>query len=538
MITVPGRSKPATEIPVVPALVIVAFCILIFLFRDSLGFMLARWQSVGHSHGFLVPLLVIALLGLRAESPDDLAAGNGAWIGVLLLILSLALLLFGELGAVYTVSQSGFVIGLWGLLLSVAGLRRFPVLWLPSLFLLFMVPLPPFLLNQFISMLQLIAASLGMLLIRATGLTVILEGNFVDAGAYQASVVEGSSSVHMVLPLFFIAASVSVLFRWRWWQRVLLLIFPVLIVVGVGGLRLAVTCLLAEHRDIGTAEAFLQSSAGVPLYLTCMGIFLLPVWVLVHRRPGGVAAAFALKWPAAGWVDRMLAPGRPGRPLSAAVAMLVMCALVSIVVSRPTMLSPERQHLDFFPQRLGDWQGSAGYVDPAALASLDLDDHLMASYQRPVDRFPVSLWVAWYDDQVYGASVHSPLACLPGAGWQVESLSRFVLPGTGQGGTPLTVSRAIVALGGERHLLYYWFSQRGRNLSSEYLVKWFIFQDVLLTQRSDGALIRLITPISDAASLAEADKRLTAFARDAVPVLRGFVPGADARLRAPLLNNR
>jgi exosortase D (VPLPA-CTERM-specific) len=535
MSNVPGQSVPATAKTVVPALVIGAFCILIFLFRDSLGFMLARWQSVEHSHGFLVPLVVIALLGWRAESQSDLADGNGACIGVLLVIFSLALLLFGELGAVYTVSQSGFVIGLCGLLLSLGGLRRFPMLWLPSLFLLFMVPLPPFLLNQIIATLQLAAASLGMLLIRATGLTVILEGNFIDVGAYQASVVEGSSSVRMVLPLFFLAASLAVLFRWRWWERVLLLVLAVLTVVGVGAVRLGVTCLLAEHRDVATADAFLRGTAGLPLYLGCIGMFLLPVWWLVQRRQGGIAAAFALKWPATGWVDRSLAPGRP---LSVVVAMLVLCALVSLVVSRPPMRSPERASLDGFPQQLGDWQGSAGYVDPAALASLDLDDHLMANYRRPEDRFPVSLWVAWYDSQVYGASVHSPLACLPGAGWQVESVSRVVLAGSGQGGEPLSVNRAIIALGAERHLVYYWFSQRGRNLTSEYLVKWFIFQDVLLTQRSDGALIRLITPFSDAASLVEADQRLTAFARDAVPVLRDFVPGADARLRTPLLNNR
>ena len=537
MITLPGRAGPATRIPVVPALVILALCALIFLFRDSLAFMLASWRSVRHGHGFLVPLLVIALLALRAGPQDDSPAGNGAWIGVLLLIPGIALLLFGELGAVYTASQFGFIVALWGLLLSVAGWRRLPMFWLPSLFLLFMVPLPQFVLNRFLALLQLSAASLGMLLIRATGLTVILEGNFLDVGVYQVSVVEGSSSVLMVLPLLFVAASVAVLFGWRWWQRVLLLLFAVLIPVGVGGLRLALAGLLAEHRDIGTAEAFLQGSAGIPLYLGCIGIFLLPVWMVVHRRPGGVAASLVLKWPATGIADRLLVPGRPGRPLSMVVAVLFICALVSMAVSRPVMRSPERQRLDGFPQQLGDWQGSASYVDPEALASLDLDDHLMANYQRPADRFPVSLWVAWYDTQVYGASVHSPLACLPGAGWQLESVSRFVVPGIAQEGTPLSVERAIIALNGERYLVYYWFPQRGRNLGSEYLVKWFIFQDGLLMQRSDGGLIRLITPISGADSLTEADKRLTAFARDVLPALRGFVPGADARLRDPLLNN-
>ncbi|MBM4221142.1 MAG: EpsI family protein, partial [Gammaproteobacteria bacterium] len=395
-----------------------------------------------------------------------------------------------------------------------------------------------FLLNRFISMLQLIAAWLGMLLIRATGLTVIIEGNFVDVGVYQASVAEGGSSVLIVLPLLFIAISVAVLFRWRWWQRVLLLFLAVLTTVGVGAVRLAVTCLLAEYRDIGTAEAFLRGSAGVPLYLTCIGIFLLPVWMLLHRRQGGLAAAFVLEWPAEGWADRMLAPGRPGRPLAVAVAGLLVCALVSMFVGRPVMRNPERQPLDTFPQQLGDWHGSASYVERTTLASLDLDDHLMANYRRPGDWFPVSLWVAWYDTQVYGASVHSPLACLPGGGWQVESVHRYVVPGTGPDGMALSVNRAIISLGGERHLVYYWFPQRGRNLTSEYLVKWFIFQDGLLMQRSDGALIRLTTPVSDAASLAEGDRRLTAFAREALPVLRGFVPGADARLHVPLLNNR
>jgi EpsI family protein len=82
----------------------------------------------------------------------------------------------------------------------------------------------------------------------------------------------------------------------------------------------------------------------------------------------------------------------------------------------------------------------------------------------------------------------------------------------------------LIELGDQRQLVYYWFKQRDRELTNEYAVKWFIFVDALLEQRTDGALVRLMTAVSPGEEIAEADARLRAFAVTARAELAPFVP--------------
>ncbi|MFZ1623941.1 MAG: exosortase C-terminal domain/associated protein EpsI, partial [Gammaproteobacteria bacterium] len=372
------------------------------------------------------------------------------------------------------------------------------------------------------------------LLIRAAGYAVVLEGNFIDVGVYRIPVVEACSSALIFLPLLSIALPAAVLYRGRWWWRLLLLSSALLVPLLAGSLRVAITGLLARYRGAGVAEGFLQASDGAPLYLMCVAVLLLLIWCLGRLEGKTIAGAYGLAWPRSG--RQRLGRVQVGAPLWTAVILIAVMALVSALVSRPELQLPERQRFAFFPQQLAAWEGHTAAVDPVALASLKLADHLSLAYQRPADLLPVSLWVAWYDAQVYGASIHSPMACLPGAGWRVDSVSTYNVAPLKTGDQPLRVNRAIITLGTERQLVYYWFAQRGRDLTSEYLLKWYIFQDGLLMQRSDGALVRLITPLPDLAETAEADARLTALVQAITPVLGDYVPGAEASLRSPLLN--
>jgi EpsI family protein len=77
---------------------------------------------------------------------------------------------------------------------------------------------------------------------------------------------------------------------------------------------------------------------------------------------------------------------------------------------------------------------------------------------------------------------------------------------------------------GVRQLSYYWFPQRGRILTNAYQLKLFNFWDALTKQRTDGALVRLITPVYENEEVADAEARLISFTKVIVPVLNEYLP--------------
>jgi EpsI family protein len=150
-----------------------------------------------------------------------------------------------------------------------------------------------------------------------------------------------------------------------------------------------------------------------------------------------------------------------------------------------------------------------------------LDDYLLSDY-RGSDGKIVGLYVAYYASQRKGESPHSPIVCIPGGGWQIV---RFDRTSYVYNGTNLPLGRVLIARNSVRELVYYWFDERGRQIANEYLAKWDLFADAIVMNRTDGALVRLVTQISSGETERDADERLRAFIRDAVPTLTAYLPG-------------
>jgi EpsI family protein len=129
--------------------------------------------------------------------------------------------------------------------------------------------------------------------------------------------------------------------------------------------------------------------------------------------------------------------------------------------------------------------------------------------------------------------VHSPRACLPGGGWQIMESRVVELPDVLPDGRPLPVNQLIIGMGERRQLVNYWFAQRGRNLTNEYLVKWYIFWDSLTRRRTDGALVRLVTPLGDPTGDDAARARLLEFTRLVHGRLAYYVPQDVVVAEAP-----
>src|ERR1700682_6325128 len=91
-----------------------------------------------------------------------------------------------------------------------------------------------------------------------------------------------------------------------------------------------------------------------------------------------------------------------------------------------TEATPIRESFDRLPMQLDDWRGrSEPSFDPEVLRILGAADCVTTTYRTP-DRADVGLSIGYYQSQRQGDTIHSPLNCLPGAGW--EPLSRRYLP--------------------------------------------------------------------------------------------------------------
>jgi EpsI family protein len=135
----------------------------------------------------------------------------------------------------------------------------------------------------------------------------------------------------------------------------------------------------------------------------------------------------------------------------------------------------------------------------------------------------VNLYIAYYRSQRKGQSAHSPRTCIPGGGWEITALEERKID-SARPGDPLTVNRAVIQRGTDKQVVYYWFQQRGRILTNEYLVKFYLFWDALTKNRTDGALVRLTAPVSKGENESDADRLLGDFAKEIRPLLVSYIP--------------
>jgi EpsI family protein len=163
-------------------------------------------------------------------------------------------------------------------------------------------------------------------------------------------------------------------------------------------------------------------------------------------------------------------------------------------------------------------------MDPSIYDTLKLTDYLLRDYIAAREPVGINFYIAYYASQRKGEAVHSPRSCIPGDGWQIEALSQVPVDGVETAHGPLVVNRAVIAKGPLRQVVYYWFAQRGRHMTNEYWVKWYLFWDGMTRNRTDGALVRLVTPLGRDEDPDAADRRLSEFLRLVYPQLDKYVP--------------
>ncbi len=493
-------------------------------FWDGLTHMWGWWvEAPEYSHGLLIPPIAAFLIWQQKDRLERIPF-TGNWWGVATVLLGGALLVIGQLGTVYTIVQYAYVVTLYGLILSFLGWPAFRLIAVPLLILMFMIPLPQFVLANLSTRLQLLSSQLGVDVIRAFDISVFLEGNVIDLGGYKLQVAEACSGLRYLFPLMTLGFLMACFYKGARWKRIVLFLSSIPITVLMNSIRVGTIGVMVEHWGIGMAEGFLHEFQGWMVFMISAAMMLAEIALLNRfgHETGTWRQLFGVEFPSLTPSTALVRPRRAPASFVAASLLLVAFVAITLVLPRAEEIAPPRAAFADYPMEFGAWRGRRESLEPVYADALKLDDYVMADFTD--GGAVVNLYIPYYASQRKGEAVHSPRSCLPGGGWQIRDFDQRTLAGVKVGGEPLRVNRALIELGDQRQLVYYWFQQRGRIQTNEFAVKWYLFWDALTRHRTDGALVRLMTPLARTDSEASADRRLTELAARIAPDLPRYVP--------------
>ena len=520
-----------------------------YLYADSLAFLFGYWiGSEDYSHGMFVPLISLFLIWQVRHRIAEAGAEN-AWWGFAVISAGLFLYWIGELATLYVLQHVSLWMVIVGLVIASIGVRGAKAIAFPLSYLLSSIPLPVFLYASLSSQLQLWSSALGVGYLQLVGVTAFRDGNVIDLGPVQLQVIEACSGIRYLLPLTSLALLCAYLFKDRMWKRVVLVLSSIPISIVVNGFRIGMIGVLVEWYGQGAAEGFYHLFEGWVLFMASLGLLILEMWALARIWTMGDRSSFLSRFT---WTDSNLQGGTrldvrgprsdattsvsafnlqprtshrffPGPAYLCSVALLLPVAFASTLMVERAEVPPPRTMFIDFPMSLDGWLGTSLTLEKQYIDTLRFDDYVLADF-RFDDGQPVNLYAAYYQSQRKGQSAHSPQSCLPGGGWEIFSFNSMDLPASSGMVRSLHVNRALIQKDSQKQIVLYWFKQRDRILSNEYLVKLYLFWDALSRGRTDGALVRIASLVGPGETEAIVDQRLRRFVSIIEPELNRYVP--------------
>ena len=518
-------------------LLLITILSVLFVFSDALAWMYKAWTTKEeYSHGIMIPFVSAYLLWQRR---DEVAFEPDRWsaIGYVLLIIGFCFHVISVLAGLYVGSLIAFMFCLYGVLLLAIGGKTFKSLSGPLFILLLMLPLPTFLYNNLSSFLQLISSQLGVAFIRLFDISVYLEGNVIDLGSYKLQVVEACSGLRYLFPLMSLGFILAYVSDMPLWKKVCLFVATVPITVVMNSIRVGGIGVTVEYWGPSMAEGLLHDIEGWFMFMASLAVLLVFLWGLLRisgdKRSALSVVSAGLNYESSKHEGEERIADHKANPenkisarfhwqVGSAIGLVVCFAALTSIFQKEQVKDLPRISLNHFPLIVGDWVGTPDALEQLYIDELKFDDYMIADYTNGAQH--LNFYMAYYDQQSAGQSAHSPRSCIPGGGWRINAIEQVHLGEMYLNSQPLLVNRAIIQKGDARQVVYYWFQQRGRIISNEYLVKWYLFVDALSKNRTDGALVRLTTPLKSSQDISEADAVAEDFMQSIQFRLNDYIP--------------
>lgn len=496
---------------------------LFYLFHLGIENLFQRWGNQKElSHSYFIPLISLYMIWDRKAAIEK-SLGASHWSGFVLLAFATFMVFLSKTTAIFLLEHMAIIVAVFGVSLLLGGISLTRLIMFPLAYLVFMIPPPFWIIAETSWLFQVWSSKLGVTMIRWFDVPVLLSGNVIELGNITLMVVEACSGLRYLFPFLSLGALAAYFYRGPIWARGIVLLSTVPITIVMNSFRIAITGVLSDRYGPSHTEGFLHFFEGWVVFVLCI-ILLLGVVVGISRLLGqkNVLATLGLPvcdpiLPSAPW-DRKRFITFMG---AAALGVGVFATLIH-TASREFQ-TPERERFSSLPLEFPGWQVRESALDVATEQTLGADDYIVLNMVSPEPvQEQYNLYVAYLDAQRDGRSWHSPRQCLPGGGWEFQ-VQEIVGKGADN---PLghAYNRIVMRQGETTYLVYYWYDQRGRTIADEIWMKVLLIWDVAVKRRSDGAMVRLMTPIDADETIEDADARLIEYRQGLAEFLPKYIP--------------
>ena len=132
------------------------------------------------------------------------------------------------------------------------------------------------------------------------------------------------------------------------------------------------------------------------------------------------------------------------------------------------------------------------------------------------------LFIAYFESQKYGSQIHSPIHCVPGGGYRINSIEPYTI--VFDDGRRLPVRRMLIESQRRREVMFYWFETRSGVIANEYGLKLDLMKNSVLLMPTDAAICRVNIPLPVTADFDEASAKAEQFIKDMYAYLQEALP--------------
>jgi exosortase len=272
--------------------VLLVATIVALYFRVILNLVDQWWREPDYSHGFLVPFLALWILWRRRPELQKLPS-DPSWWGVPIVLLAMAWLILGTLGAENFISRTSLLVLIAGLAIYFFGWNRFRVALTPWFVLFLMIPLPAIIANRIVLPLQFLCSGLATAFMDLCTIPVYREGNIIYLPSITLEVAEACSGIRSLLAMITLTVAYSYLLERKTWRRIALVASAIPIAVLANAVRIMASGVLGQYWSRDKAEGFFHLFSGLVIFIFA---FLL-LWLL-HTLLRKFGEAEAPEFPA------------------------------------------------------------------------------------------------------------------------------------------------------------------------------------------------------------------------------------------------